>query len=109
MVDDGGHHHHSGGGGGWGGGGGGRVGGGVHITADCQWLIIGAFALLPLAVGVCLHLRRITMSAGDQPPVLESLTTPTAPEATSMDVIDYESIPITVGGDIYPVAVPVVA
>jgi hypothetical protein len=80
----------------------------VHVTADCQWLIIGAFALLPLAVGVCLHLRRITTSAGDQPPVPEPLTTPTAPpEATSVDVVDYESIPIAAVEDIHPVAVPV--
>lgn len=79
----------------------------VHVTADRQWLIIGAFALLPLAIGVYLHLRRIPTSARDQPLDPESLTTPTAPEATSADVVDYESIPIVMAEDMYPVAVPV--
>jgi hypothetical protein len=79
----------------------------VRVTADRHWFLIGAIALLPLITGICLHQKRRSTVRQEDPQIAHETTTPTAPEATSVVVVDYESIPIVVAEDMYPVAVPV--
>jgi hypothetical protein len=81
----------------------------VKVTADRQWFLIGAIALLPLLTGICWHQQqqRSTVPYEDAPLAPKTTTATAPPEATSANVVDYESIPIVVADDIYPVAVPV--